>query len=138
MAARRVAQGTRCLVVSWTVGTHSGPTPGRLGLAGVFQVVVVAVAAILALSSLAGWVAFLLFCRWLVRQSRDPASLRDAAAVAKAFRASGPAAVAQGLARLAGLLRRSPGPWRCASCLVSGEVRVSALQARLRGVCLAV
>ena len=70
--------------------------------------VVVAVAAILAMSSLTGWIAFLLFCRWLVRQSNNPASLRDAAVVVRAFRA-GPAGIATGLARVAGLLRKSAG-----------------------------
>jgi hypothetical protein len=39
--------------------------------------------------------AYLSFCRFLVRQTKNSASLRDAAIAAKAFRAAAAAAVAQ-------------------------------------------
>jgi NADH:ubiquinone oxidoreductase subunit 2 (subunit N) len=68
------------------------------------------VAAIFAVTSLLGWVYYLRFCKWLVHYSRDSSSLRDAALVARAFRAAVPMAVAQGLARLADVLRHLGGP----------------------------
>jgi hypothetical protein len=59
-------------------------------------------------SSLLSWISYLRFCRWLVSQSKDPASLRDAAVAARAFRPSS-SALAQGLARLASTLGRKGG-----------------------------
>ena len=56
-----------------------------------------------ALSSLAGWVVYLLFCRWLVRQSNDPKSLRDAAVAARALRSTSVTPAVRSLARLVGL-----------------------------------
>jgi hypothetical protein len=62
--------------------------------------------AILAVTSLAGWIAYLLFCKFLVKHTNDSTSLRDAAVAAKAFRAAAPAAIAQAAARLVTLLHR--------------------------------
>jgi hypothetical protein len=71
-------------------------------------VVVLGVVAILAVaSSTICWIEYLRFCRWLVAQEKDASCLRDAAVAARAFRA--PAAVAQVLAKLVGLMRRSGG-----------------------------
>jgi hypothetical protein len=69
-------------------------------------VVVVAIAAVFAVSSLCSWIAYLMFCRWLVEQSKDSSSLRDAAIAAKAFRAAAPAAIARSVAKLASSLKR--------------------------------
>ena len=72
----------------------------------------VAVAAILvvALVPLLRWLAYLRFCRWLVSRSNDPSSLRDAAVAARAVQDSTLAALAQAVAKLAVLLRRSNIP----------------------------
>ena len=91
--------------------THSGPGSGRRGQAGASPVVELGVAAIVvvAVVPLLSWLAYLRFCRWLVSQSKDPSCLHDAAVAAKAFRASAPA-VAEVVAKLAALMRRSGGP----------------------------
>lgn len=51
------------------------------------------------------WVAYLLFCCWLVGKSKDPASLRDAAVAARAFRVAGPSAALSAFAKLVGLMK---------------------------------
>jgi hypothetical protein len=56
--------------------------------------------AVLAVTSLLAWIAYLLFCRYLVNKTNDPASLKHAAVAAKAFRVGAPAAFAQALGRL--------------------------------------
>lgn len=84
----------------------SGLITREIGPGWSVRVVILAVAAVFAASSMFSWVAYLLFCRWLVGQSRDPSSLREAAVAARAFRGAAPAAIAQGIAKLAG------GYWR--------------------------
>lgn len=42
--------------------------------------------AIVAAAGLLRWVAWLLFCRWLVSETGDSASLRDAARAARGYR----------------------------------------------------
>jgi hypothetical protein len=69
-------------------------------------VVLIPVTAILAVTSLASWIAYLVFCKFLVTHTNDSTSLRDAAVAAKAFRAAAPAAIAQAVARLVTLLHR--------------------------------
>lgn len=60
------------------------------------------VAATFAVTSLVGWIGYLLFLRFLVKHTNDPASLRDAAVAAKAFRTAGVSLLA------AALMRRIP------------------------------
>lgn len=55
---------------------------------------------IIAITSLVGWLAYLRFCRFLVKHTNDSSSLRDAAVAAKGFRGAAPSAVAQAVARL--------------------------------------
>jgi len=66
---------------------------------GIAAVIVVAAVPFLS------WVAYLLFCGWLVGKSNDPASLRDAAVAARAFRVPGPSAAPPALAKLVGLMK---------------------------------
>lgn len=40
---------------------------------------------VLAVTSLLGWIAYLIFCRYLVSTTKDPASLKYAAIAARAF-----------------------------------------------------
>lgn len=55
--------------------------------------------------SFLSWIAYLIFCAFLVRRTGDAASLRHAATAARAFRAAAPAALAQAVARLVTLGR---------------------------------
>jgi len=73
--------------------------------AGWERPVAVLVVAIVAVTSFASWIAYLLFCRFLVLHTNDPASLRHAAAAARAFRSGVPSALVQAAARIAALLR---------------------------------
>jgi hypothetical protein len=62
-------------------------------------IVAIIMAAILAGASLLAWIAYLHFCRFLVKFTNSSASLRDAAVAAKVFRAAGPAAMAKVIGR---------------------------------------
>jgi hypothetical protein len=98
--------------VEWTTTLSAAlrrPGCREIGPGWSLSVVVIAVAAVFAVSSLLSWISYLRFCRWLVGQSKDPASLRDAAIAARAFRSSPSSALGQGLARIASALRRPDG-----------------------------
>lgn len=70
------------------------------------DVVAVVLVAVLAVTSLLAWIAYLRFCRFLVKYTKGSSCLKDAAVAARAFRAAGPAAVAQAAARVFGRMRR--------------------------------
>jgi hypothetical protein len=59
---------------------------------------------IVAFTPLAAWLAYLGFCCWLVKFTKEGDSLRHAATAARAFRGAAPAAIAQVLAKLAFLI----------------------------------
>ncbi|HEV2373587.1 MAG TPA: hypothetical protein VGS19_15615 [Streptosporangiaceae bacterium] len=67
---------------------------------------VLIIAAVFGVTSLAGWIAYLRFCRFLVNKTNDAESLKHAATAARAFRAGAPAALAQALGRLLSLRGR--------------------------------
>jgi hypothetical protein len=60
---------------------------------------------VISVTSLAAWLAYLSFCRWLVGQTRNAEDLKHAATAARAFRGAAPAAIAQTLAKLISLWR---------------------------------
>ena len=55
---------------------------------------------VIGLTPLAAWLAYLLFCRWLVKQTHNAEDLKHAANAARAFRGAAPAAIAQVLVKL--------------------------------------
>jgi hypothetical protein len=63
-------------------------------------VVVLVVAIVVAVIPLLAWIAYLLFCCFLVNKTNDPASLKHAAVAARAFRGAAPAALAQALGKV--------------------------------------
>jgi hypothetical protein len=58
---------------------------------------------VIMLTPLAAWVAYLVFCRWLVKETHNAEDLRHAANAAKAFRGAAPAAIAQVLIKFISL-----------------------------------
>jgi hypothetical protein len=64
---------------------------------------VLIVIGVVALSPLAGWIAYLRFCRWLIKQTNQAEDLKHAATVARAYRGAAPTAVAHVLVKLASL-----------------------------------
>ncbi len=65
-------------------------------------VLIVIIPVILAGISLIGWISYLLFCRYLVNTTKDPASLDHAAVAAQGFRKGTASALAEVLGRLLG------------------------------------
>jgi hypothetical protein len=61
--------------------------------------------AIVAVTTLVAWIYYLRFCRFLVKHTNDPASLRHAATAAKAYRSGGLSQLARAIGKLARLPR---------------------------------
>lgn len=61
---------------------------------------------ILAGTPLLSWIAYLLFCLWLVRNTKDPTSLQYASMAANAFPSFALASVAQASVKMSAILRR--------------------------------
>ncbi len=69
-------------------------------------IVVIAVS-IPSFMALVAWVCYLRFCRFVIKHTNDPASLRDVAIAARAYRAAGFAQLGQALGRMVRLPRGS-------------------------------
>jgi hypothetical protein len=74
--------------------------PGRLKGHLERAMAVLVLGAIVALTPLACWIAYLLFCHYLVKTTKDAASLKHAATAAQAFRGGAFAGFAQALGKL--------------------------------------
>lgn len=64
--------------------------------------VLAAIPLAVALVGLAGWIAYLRFCRFLVRETKDAKSLEYAATAARAYREGWPGHLARAIGKLVG------------------------------------